>query len=341
MSLLRESGPDDQQLVRYLLRLLPDEEADRLDEMSIADDALAWRVREVENDLVDAYVSGTLTGETLQRFESSYLSSERRREKVRFAGSFLDAVNRQAGPADTNAKPDSIRPAAGRTAAPSRRALPYRWIVPRSTMSWRLAAAAALVLLAVGALLFLDVRLRNGLNEAQRQADALNRRAHDLEAQLKDQRAANAEAVQELQRVRSSLAALGQQPAAVTPPDRMGTASRGPTSIALVLLPQTRGVGPIATLAVPQGTDRVTFHLRLESNEFRRYEIALKDPATGRIVWRSGRLTATSSGDEATVSAIVPANVLKPQHYSLELSGRGADGRAQVAGSYAVRIAFP
>src|SRR5882757_10811948 len=124
MSLLRESGPDDQQLVRYLLRLLPDEEADRLDEMSISDDALAWRLREVENDLVDAYVSGTLTGETLQRFESSYLSSERRREKVRFAGSFLDAVNRQAGPADTNAKPDSVRPAAGRTAAPSSRALP-------------------------------------------------------------------------------------------------------------------------------------------------------------------------------------------------------------------------
>ena len=101
MSLLRESGPDDQQLVRYLLRLLPEDEADRLDEMSISDDGLAWRLREVENDLVDAYVRGALTGETLQRFESSYLSSERRREKVRFAGSFLGALNRQAaGPAD-------------------------------------------------------------------------------------------------------------------------------------------------------------------------------------------------------------------------------------------------
>ena len=93
MSLLRESGPDDQQLVRYLLRLLPDEEADRLDEMSISDDALAWRLREVENDLVDAYVSGTLTGETVERFESFYLSSERRRQKVKFAGSFLGSVD--------------------------------------------------------------------------------------------------------------------------------------------------------------------------------------------------------------------------------------------------------
>src|SRR5258705_26124 len=99
MSVLRESGPDDQQLVRYLLHLLPEEEADRLDEISISDDALAWRLREVENDLVDAYVRGALAGETLQRFESSYLSSERRREKVRFAGSFLGAVNQRPGAA--------------------------------------------------------------------------------------------------------------------------------------------------------------------------------------------------------------------------------------------------
>jgi len=338
MSVLRESGPDDQQLVRYLLRLLPEEEADRLDEISISDDALAWRLREVENDLVDAYVRGALAGETLQRFESSYLSSERRREKVRFAGSFLGAVNQRAGPADTNARPDSIRATAvKRTATPSRRAL---WIVPRSTMTWRLAAAAALLLLAIGTLLFRDAQLRSGLNEVQRQADALNRRAHDLEEQLKDQRAARAEAVQELERVRSSLAALGQQPAAVRAPEPMGTASQGLTSIALVLLPQTRGVGPTATLAVPQGTDRVTFHLRLESNDFPRYEVALKDPATSRIVWRSSRLTATSSSDDPAVSAIVPAGVLKPQHYSLELTGRGTDGRAHLAGSYAVRIAF-
>jgi hypothetical protein len=212
--------------------------------------------------------------------------------------------------------------------------------VSRSPTTWRLAAAAALVLLVMGTLLFQVARLRNGLNDAQRQADALNTRAQDLEEQLKTQRTAHAEAIRELERVRSAQAALGQQAAAVSPPDSR-SASQGLTSIALVLLPQTRGVGPIATLAVPPGTDRVTFHLRLESNEFARYEVALRDPATSRIVWRSGRLTASASGDEPTVSAIVPGSVLKPQHYSLELTGRGTDGRAQVAGSYAVRIALP
>jgi hypothetical protein len=103
-------------------------------------------------------------------------------------------------------------------------------------------------------------------------------------------------------------------------------------------VPQTRAVGPIAALTVPPGTDRVTFDLRLESDRFPRYEAALKDPATSRIVWRSGGLTATSRGDVPSVSVPVPGRLLKPQHYSIELSGRAAAGTAQVVGTYAVRI---
>jgi hypothetical protein len=86
MPLSSESGPDNQVLVRYLLGLLPDEDAERLDEASIADDEVAWRLRVVEDDLVDAYVNGTLAGETRKRFELVISSSERRREKVQFAG---------------------------------------------------------------------------------------------------------------------------------------------------------------------------------------------------------------------------------------------------------------
>src|ERR1700704_4316416 len=88
MTLSHDLGHDDQ-LVRYLLGLLPGQDAERLDELTVADDEMAWRLRVVENDLVDAYVTGTLTGQRRARFESFYLSSERRRRKVQFARSFL------------------------------------------------------------------------------------------------------------------------------------------------------------------------------------------------------------------------------------------------------------
>ena len=94
MALFHESAPDDQRLVNYLLGLLADDEAERLDEASIVDDELAARLRIVEDDLVDAYASGTLDAPTRQRFESYYLSSPHRSEKVRFARGLLRVVDR-------------------------------------------------------------------------------------------------------------------------------------------------------------------------------------------------------------------------------------------------------
>jgi anti-sigma factor RsiW len=97
MPLFRDSRPDDL-LIRYLLGALPDAETERLDEQSLADDDFADRLRAAEDDLIDAYVSGTLTGERRERFESNYLASPRRRDKVAFARRFLAVVDRSSSP---------------------------------------------------------------------------------------------------------------------------------------------------------------------------------------------------------------------------------------------------
>jgi hypothetical protein len=96
MSPSRESAFDDQYFARYLLGLLPAEATNRMDEMSVVDTAIALRLRVVEDDLVDAYVRGTLDTEALGHIEAFYLSSEYRRRKVRFARSLLRLVNRMA-----------------------------------------------------------------------------------------------------------------------------------------------------------------------------------------------------------------------------------------------------
>ena len=144
MSQLHESGHDDQQLVRYLLRLLPEEDAERIDDLSISDDEVSWRLRVVENDLVDAYVSGTLTGETVERFESFYLSSERRRQKVKFAGSFLGSVDQEAARKDLGGGRGLGRaPEPAQDKTPSRGSQSYGRIVPRSPAAWTLAVESS------------------------------------------------------------------------------------------------------------------------------------------------------------------------------------------------------
>ena len=106
---------------------------------------------------------------------------------------------------------------------------------------------------------------------------------------------------------------------------------------ALVLLPQTRALGPVPGLSVPPDAEYAAIELRLDSNEFARYDVELRDPASNQIVWRSGPLVATTSDQATAVSVLVPARLLKPQHYSLIVMGRRANG-AEVAGSYAVHI---
>lgn len=305
MSVPDESEPtNDRQLSRYLLGLLPPEETEWLDEASIVDDEVALRIRVLEHELVDGYVTGTLAGDMLEPFESRYLTTPRRRRHVEFARRFLTAVDRAAH-AGTE---DSSREVA------SRSRLPARWM-----------AAAAFVLVTSGALVFQTVRLQTGLNLARTERTALDSRARTLVQQLTEQRAANAAVTRELERVRES---------AGTARPRLGQETQ---TIALVLQPQTRAVGPVPTLAIPRGVDLVAFALRLESNDVSRYRVVLRDPASDRAVWTSEPIAATALGDAPAVALVIPARVLEPRHYSLVLMDASA-ATGDVVGSYTFQI---
>ena len=79
---------NNENLTAYLLGALPEADAEGFDELSFTDDDFASELSAAEKDLVDAYVNGELKGEKLQSFESYYLASPLRREKVEFARVF-------------------------------------------------------------------------------------------------------------------------------------------------------------------------------------------------------------------------------------------------------------
>jgi hypothetical protein len=299
---------NDQMLIQYLLGRLEPEDAERLDEASMVDDEIAARLRMVEHDLVDAYVRGSLTGETLARFESHYLASPRRRENVAFARRFVPAVDLVVA--------SQVAPATA--THPS-----IRWAPSRAMLT----AAAALVLVASGALWFQNVRLRREPHAAQTAQVGVDQHTRGLEREAADPRAADATA-----RSPESV----REPVAVPVPDVQSV-----PPVALLLLPQTRSIRQIPAVSIPTGAGRIGLELRLESNEFPRYQVGLRDPAVNTIVWRSGWIAAKSSGGEPSVRVAIPTGVLKPQHYSLDLNGRRPGGGAEVAGSYVFEIVPP
>jgi hypothetical protein len=88
-------------LRNYLLGILHEDNTEVTDGVVVGDDDAASLLCIVEDDLVDAYARGRLRGDLLERFESFYLASPRRRAKARFAAGFLPIVDRwQEFPAD-------------------------------------------------------------------------------------------------------------------------------------------------------------------------------------------------------------------------------------------------
>ncbi len=276
-----EQERPEQILVDYLLGSLPEDETEKLDQLSIEDDEFSWRLAAAENDLVDAYVRGELPAATAELFQTHYLATARRRAKVRFAEMLAKGHDRKV-------------------AAPVRR--PSIW-------RWGLALAASVVVMASG-WLFYENRV--------------------LRAQLEQERSFKAD----LQRMREGNPVPVELPAVAeskAPP-------RGLMVAAFVLAPQLRGVGALPILRVPAGTEIAAIDMDLETDDFPVYVAALRELVTGRVLWRSGQVHSRVRGEGKAVGARVPANLLKDDRYSIELTGLAPGGKSERAADYTFRV---
>jgi hypothetical protein len=286
-----QNAYSDELLIRYLLSDLPTEQAEKLDELSVADDEFAWHLSGVENDLVDGFVRGKLQGESLQKFQSFYLSSARRRQKVEFATGLLELEKR----ATTTVV---------RTTAASRSW--WRWVSP--FRQWSFAAAALALLLAAGYLFTDNLRLRRQANDAELNRQNGSQHEHQMQQELDRQHTANAR--NELDRARGTSAVLGQL-----------------STVALLLPSPTRDLSQMETVPIHQGTDLLVLLLTLESDDFPRYRVTLEDPATRQEVWHSTDLGSSSAAGHKTVAVSIPAKLLRQQRYLAQLKGIQSDGR--------------
>jgi hypothetical protein len=301
---------EDQYLVRYLVGDLPAEEADRLDQLSIAHDDFAWRLREIENDLVDSYVRSELNGETLARFKAFYMATAKRRQKVQFAEGLrqLQATNATGEAADKLSK----------SRAPFWGTFPS-WVAPQLGISF-----AALVMLLVAALLLIEnAHLRREVRAARAQYESIDQHVRDLESELKEQRTANIEAQKKIGPSDWPAADIGQL-----------------KTISLLLPPPTRGLSSLQTVTVQPHTDLVVLLLTLESADYSRYSVTVKDPATNEVVWQSSGLDAGSVGGRKVVSAALRANLLRGRNYIAEVAGLPNAGRQRIVGDYPFHVAL-
>jgi hypothetical protein len=316
----------DEDIALYLLGSQPAEETERLDELSITDDEFVARLQAVEDELVDSYVRGDLTGEKLQAFNSTYLLSQNRRDKVRFASALHDMTNR-AVPREQDPGAWSAKKMRGSGVEKPRR----MFLGFGPALQWGLAAAALLLVAAGGWLLRETFILRDQVTAAREERSTLQQRMRELESLLAEQGSSISEKERELEQLRERLARTGQD--AGTGPEPASL----PNVVSFLLAAPLRGASQIPSLAVPTDADYVALQLEVEASNYPAYRAELTEPG-GAAAWRSGRLRLRTTLDTKSAGVSIPASLLKPGRYDLVLYGVSSNRPAEVIATYPIKI---
>jgi len=313
---------NDQTIIQYLLGSLPEEEAERVEELSFIDDEFADRLSAVENDLIDNYVSGRLSQEKLERFASYYLASPTRRKKVKTAQVFqVYAENAVATGQVVLASGPS------QTIARSNRSLLLLNFLPFNLPRLVLTAAAVLLLVGGGWLLFELSRLRRQIDQAEAARLSLAQRERELQELLEKQRIANSSVESELERVRKEKEQLERQLALEK--QIAGSPLPGLNIATFRLTAQSR-TGNQLSITVPPGTDYLALQVELEPDDYPSYKaVLLTQPDKYPVAWRSERLKSKVLGDSKVLEIVIPATLLKSGAYLLKVAGISDRGSAE------------
>lgn len=82
---MTNQSPEKEDIVRYLLGTSTSERMENIEQRILLDDDFHQEVKIAEEELLDQYISGKLTATDRQLFETNFLSSSLRQQKLRFA----------------------------------------------------------------------------------------------------------------------------------------------------------------------------------------------------------------------------------------------------------------
>ena len=94
---MENQDQQQQSLIRYLLGDLEEEERRCIEEHLLRDHAYYQLLLVTEDELIDSYVAGELSGRELEQFETHFLRPPQRLEKVEFARALQTMVSERAG----------------------------------------------------------------------------------------------------------------------------------------------------------------------------------------------------------------------------------------------------
>jgi anti-sigma factor RsiW len=300
---------------RYLLGELPEAERAVLEEKYFTDQEIFEQVAQAENELIDSYVRGGLAPAERTRFERHYLAHPDRRERMRFAKTFLTKLDQaEAAPAIEGRSSAIAESWIRRLIAP---AVGFRF-----SLGFSMALVAALLLVGGGWLLFETLQLRRQLAQNRGAQAEQVERERELQRQVADERKRADQLAAELERARDQARPVS--------PGAPQAGNTFPELIALVLTSDgMRGgaAGKTPTLNINPETKRVRLQFNVEANDYARYRMIIR-PVGGEEIWGRQDLIPKPSPTGASFVVVIPADKFSAGDYILTLSGLSDSGEA-------------
>lgn len=323
---------NEKSIVRYLLGDLPEQEQVRIEDRAFSDPEYLQNVLAVESDLIDEYVRGGLSEHERRQFESRFLASRERRQKVEFARA-LSAVASEA---------TATEPVQWHALVPQ-----ASWwesfiaMVRGATPAVRLVVAAASLVVVIGMswLITQTVRFRAELAQLQAQHQEQRRQQDALEQQVIGERARSRELEAQLQGEREQRE-IAEELARRLEQERAAQAAQS-TLASLLLWPGiSRTAGNRPKLVVPQAARLARLQVGLEpEDEYESFRVELRN-AQGSEVWSQRDLRPRPSRAGRVVVLSVPARLLVSGDYELALKGVVAGGAVEEVRYYYFSVAI-
>jgi len=319
---------DEQQAIRFLLGDLPEESRTHIEENFFKDDRFYSQLLALQEELADDYVHKRLSSSDRAKFESSFLKSLRRRQRVEFAAAFSKALTKPE-------EPVAVKNETGVGWLESVRV----FFTPMVRLT---AVTTALVLaLLVGASwlwienrrLAKDVQQAKMRNESLTQAAGVSdaesvRKQQDLEREIAALRSKGGEMETTLAQKERELEALKRARTV----DRSTGIARAIASF--VLQPGlTRGTDEPERLVIPAAAQSIQVQLDLEREENFQSYVAEIRTARGNLAWSKSGLTLQKTTYGRAAVLTIPATVVSNGEYEITLKGV-SNGKTQAVGYY-------
>jgi hypothetical protein len=309
---MRREPYDQQVITEYLLGTLSAAESERFDELSFTDESFIEARNAIENDLIDAYVNEEIESALLDQFESHYLASPLKREKVDLARAFLESAN-------------CIAPQiadAGFKESTSRASLRQSWVQLLGARPWRTASALLASIILVGIVWLV-------IENSRRVRDSNNQTARD--------ESASQQTPERL--IQTNQPDAEKPPASPEPTKKDGEQERSKPRLAtIVLSPQLRSATETPVVTLSTNTEYLGIRLELEPNNYSVYKVLLLDQTNGQVLWRSNRVNGQNTADGKVLNLRLPAELLKSRSYVLQVSGLSERRVEETISDYPFRV---